>query len=174
MKTNLLLLGTVLFPVLLHAQTNTEKPSDDERKRLDTELPKLDKAAGQFNPAFFNDARHQHQALTVSVTNGVYTPVRRVVRPGKLPFSQEMGAPFGISFIGTNGKRLGGYSIQMPETVRSCESQRVGPRSPTGTFTFEVLLPNDPAIQQLELTGQGKRIATLRLPPNQPPTNRKP
>lgn len=164
MKTTYLFLLLTMLTGYCYAQTSTEKLSKEERNQLSNELPKLDRSAGQFNPAFFNDTKNSHQAVIVQVDNGVYTLVKRVERPGKLPFLQEQDAPFVISYLSKDGKQLGGYSIATPASVRSCESQRVGARSPVGKFTFELLIPNDPAIEQLALSDNKKRIVTLSLP----------
>lgn len=140
-------------------------------KQIKEALPKLDEMAGTFDPSTEIKPESAHRGFTVVVdANGTLqldsSSINSPIRKGRLPYpldrEQKNNTPFSVSWYDANNKRLGGYSIESPLILRTCEEGKEEVKV-MSSGTFEVLLPADRSISSFQLTSQGKVVGNFKL-----------
>lgn len=164
------IIGCSLTVMLFFTVGCAPKESASE-KQIKEALPKLDEMAGTFDPSTEIKPESAHRGFTVVVdSTGALqldsASINSPIRKGRLPYSldreQKNNMPFTVSWFDANNKRLGGYSMDSPLTLRTCEEGREEVKV-MSAGTFEVLLPADRAISSFQLTSQGKVVGNFRL-----------
>lgn len=169
MKTSQLIYSALLSALLLVACGEKKTASDLKQEEA---LPVLEENAGNFDPSDQPKGESAHRALTIVVDSaGNYAldtlSLSEPLRKGIVPFGDDdkesrNALPFKVSWLDANGKRIGGYSMEAPLLMRSCEEGKELVRTlPQGRF--EVLLPARGNISSVQLSQNGKAVAEIRL-----------
>ncbi|MFT3822466.1 MAG: hypothetical protein QM731_01050 [Chitinophagaceae bacterium] len=156
----------LLFVALLSIITSCkQQPSKADTEAL-AAVETIDSSKGDFDPAKQVSMQSAHWAITGKYTAGSYQfdTTAFHIRSGRLPYAQESkpSLPFVVSYYDVSGKLIGQYSIENPVNLKSCEPGKEG--SKITDMDFEILLPANTAISNIQIDISGKKAGTFRLP----------
>jgi hypothetical protein len=161
--THILILAasTVLVPMACRSK------QDKQTAELQSALEAIDKNVGSYDPSLTIKEGSSHRALSVRYAAGAFT-VDSISEPrkGRLPFKLEEKStlPFSVTFYDAQNKLIGGYSIENPVRLRTCESGEESIRL-IDTLEFEILIPDNRSISTVKITENQKELATFNLSP---------
>lgn len=161
-------MNKILFLVVLCAVFTSckQQPSKADNEVM-TAVHQIDSVKGDFDPARQVNMQSTHWAITGKYSGGVYQldSVAYYIRPGRLPYVQERkpAHAFVVSYYDTNGGLIGLYSIENPVNLKSCEPGKEGSKI-ADNVVFEILLPSNNAISNIQLDVDGKKAGSIRLP----------
>jgi hypothetical protein len=134
-----------------------------------------------FTPGMSRDLTAQHLALRFRVSDGalLLEPGAGQVRNGTMPYHPG-GGDYQVAYLNGAGRRIGGYRMEDPRWVRSCDTSVGGGvvRKPAAGTVVEILVPRDSTIATLELGVADSlarvdvREAVLRASPGMRPPKR--
>ncbi|MEO6228571.1 MAG: hypothetical protein ABJB11_17460 [Ferruginibacter sp.] len=157
----------ILLSLILLCSCNGNKAQQKNDPALDSTLAKIDSQVGTFNPAYINDAANSHYAISVNFANNQFTmvPGNAAIRPGRAPYlMNDTSKPFVVKFRDANNKIIGSYSFVNPGLLRACDGKNPN-ISIKDSIKFEILLPANKEITNLELSNNGKRLTQFTVPP---------
>jgi len=143
-----------------------------QKENIANDLEKIDSQKGEFNPGYINDPNNSHIAVSVTFANNQFAllPAAATVRPGKPPYNGDTSKTFVVKFKDAASKYVSGYSFLNPGLLRACDG-----KNPEISFrdsiTFEILVPNNRSISNVEITTKGKLLTSFQLPPIRPNTD---
>lgn len=148
--------------------TSCGQEKDKSKKEVQAAVDKIDSLKGKFNPSTSINPASSHWAVRASFDGQQYSigSSYTEVRAGKLPYIREekTALPFAVKYYDANGKLLGQYSIENPTSLRSCEPGKEAVK-PGVISSFEILLPANEAIQNVQIVTGGKEAKVFPLPP---------
>ena len=152
---------------LLMLTTACADNKGEKKEDIANDLEKIDSQKGEFNPAYINDPVNSHLGVSVLYANNQFTlvPAAAELRPGRPPYSLgDTSKPFVVRFKDAANKLVGSYSFLNPGLTRACEGKNPG-FSIKDSVRFDILIPNNRAITNIEISSNGKPLTNFQLPP---------
>lgn len=144
-------------------KSNQNKQNAELQDALET----IDKNVGAYDPSVAIKEGSSHRALILQYAGGMYTlDSISEARKGRLPYKlqEKNSLPFRVTFYDAQNKPLGGYSIENPMMLRSCEPGAEDIRM-TDSMQFEILIPDNRNISTVRIAEQQKELASFSLSP---------
>jgi len=157
----------IAIMLLLMLTTACADNKGKQEENISNDLEKIDSQKGEFNPGYMNDAANSHLAVSVVYANNQFTliPAAAELRPGRPPyFLNDTSKPFVVRFKDAANKIVGSYSFLNPGLTRACEGKN--PEfSIRDSVRFDILIPNNRTISNIEISNNGKPLTSFQLPP---------
>jgi hypothetical protein len=142
----------------------------DEQQRVRQEISRIrvvEAAIRPFAPPTLQDATHQHLAFSFEIVCDSLRllPGGASRRPGGMPYHPVSGEDFGVAFYDAANRRLGGYTMRDPRTVRTCDLSRGrhGGVFMRSSGQVEILVPAYEGIAYIKVSSASGRVQ--RFPP---------
>jgi hypothetical protein len=92
-------------------------------------IREAERAIKPFTPTAFHDSTQRHLAFAFRIVGDSLqlVPGPISLRPGRMPYHPGRVGGFLVTFWDSAGRRLGGYGMEDPRTVRSCDPTKGGP-----------------------------------------------
>ena len=136
---------------------------DPDKQKVEEANASIQKDLGKFKPTSVNFQPSSHAGMLVTFSDNQFTidSTTASIRPGRLPYTKS-DAPFEVIYKSADGRILGQYRIPSPLLITSCDSGQAPVTKRLTSGKFELLLPNNTAINSIELRENGKSVANFR------------
>ena len=135
-----------------------QNQEDPDKQKVEEANAAILKDAAQFNAQ-----PSAHIGMIVRFADDQFTidSTTASIRPGRLPYLNN-DDPFEVIYKSADGRILGQYRIHSPLLIASCDGAQAPLTKRLTNGTFELLVPNNPAINSIELRESGKSVVNFR------------
>jgi len=145
----------------------SQKQTESDRK-IQEALPILEKQAGTFDPSIGLKTQGTYRSVKVVLdSNGAYhidTAMISLSNENQLlqGFSLDSSSslPFAVVWLNESGKPIGGYNIEHPLLLRSCEEGKEETRI-MKQGSFEIVVPEN--VSSVQLNYNKRSLARIKL-----------